>query len=147
VIVLDTNVISELMRSKPDPAVRAWVHSQHAKELYTTAITVAEVRYGIQRLPDGRRRQLLATAAEDVFEAFTVQVLAFDQRAAGLYATLVAERERSGRPMDGFDGQIAAICRACHAALATRNTPDFAATGLTLLNPWDPTPQTPRGYH
>ena len=135
-IVLDTNVISELMRAHPDQNVVAWVRSHHGKELSTTAVTVAEVSYGIERLPDGRRRRVLAAAARDVFQAFASQVLAFDQRAAPVYATVVTARERKGRPIDGFDAQIAAICQAAGAILATRNTVDFSDTGVALVNPW-----------
>ncbi len=135
-IILDTNVISELMRAEPSPVVLSWVRSQDRRDLNTTAITVAEVRYGIERLPDGRRRRTLAEAAHDVFEAFAGQVLPFDRGAADLYGTIVAERERSGQPIEGFDAQIAAICRSSGAALATRNTADFAGTGVALINPW-----------
>lgn len=141
-IILDTNVVSELMRTAPDPAVLAWVRSQARKDLNTTAITVAEIRYGIERLPDGRRRRTLAEAARDAFEAFASQVLSFDRRAADLYGTIVAERERNGQPIDGFDAQIAAICRSSGAALATRNTADFTDTSVSLINPWQrPEPQ------
>ncbi|MBO0767204.1 MAG: type II toxin-antitoxin system VapC family toxin [Solirubrobacterales bacterium] len=135
-IILDTNVVSELMRAEPSPAVLSWVSAQDATALSTTAVTVAEISYGIQRLPAGRRRQDIAAAASEVFDAFASQILAFDRRAAELYATVVTDRERKGRPIDGFDAQIAAICRTSSAILATRNTVDFADTGLSVVNPW-----------
>lgn len=135
-IIVDTNVVSELMRKAPAQAVRAWVRSHDARELFTTSITLAEIRHGIERLPDGGRKDLLRATAADVFFAFANQVLPFDARAALRYATLVAHRDRAGLPIDGFDAQIAAICRACDAALATRNLKDFQHTGVELINPW-----------
>lgn len=137
-ILLDTNVISELMRAQPEPAVLAWLSSQNPKDLGTTAITVAEIGYGIKRLPAGRRRREITTAARDVFEGFSHQVHPFDHSAANLYGEIVTKRDSSGRPIDGFDAQIAAICRTRRAGLATRNTSDFENTGVTLFNPWDP---------
>lgn len=137
--VLDTNVISELMRADPDENVLAWIRSQPGKELDTTAITVAEIRYGIERLPHGRRRRQIARAAEDVFAGFDWQILSFDRRAALDYATLAAEHDRAGRPLNAFDAQIAAICRSTRAALVTRNVSDFEHTGLELVDPWKPT--------
>jgi predicted nucleic acid-binding protein len=136
VIVFDTNVISELMRSEPSSVVVGWVRSRRASELYTTSITLAEVRYGIERLPDGSRKQLLRTLADEVFAAFEEQVLPFDAEAATRYAAIVTERDRAGLPIDGFDAQIAAICRSHGAALATRNLKDFHGTGIEVLDPW-----------
>jgi toxin FitB len=145
-IVLDTNVASELMRRSPEPAVTGWIRAHPGGELCTTAITLAEIRYGIDRLPAGRRRDLLTGAAFDVFAAFAAQVLPFDAVAATHYATIVARRDHSGRPIDGFDAQIAAICLARRATLATRNTRDFAETGVAVIDPWqsaDPGRPTP----
>jgi len=136
-IVVDTNVVSELMRPSPSEAVVAWVEGQPTRELYTSAVTLAEVLYGIERLPAGLRQEELRSAATEVFGAFTDQVLAFDQAAAGEYALVVTERERLGLPIDGFDAQIAAICRARGAALATRNVSDFRETGIEVIDPWD----------
>jgi predicted nucleic acid-binding protein len=135
-IVFDTIVVSELMRSRPSPAVVDWVRSQAASELFTTSITVAEVRYGIERLPEGSRKQLLRTTADEVFASFEEQVLPFDADAGRVYATVVTERDRAGLPIDGFDAQIAAICRSHGAALATRNLKDFLGTGIEMLDPW-----------
>lgn len=139
-IILDTDVVSELMRPAPSSAVVGWVRARHATELYTTSITLAEIRYGIERLPDGRRKDLLRTTVADVFSAFAEHVVAFDATAAVQYAEIVSHRERAGAPIDGFDAQIASICRAHHTALATRNVKDFHDTGIDLIDPWRGTP-------
>jgi toxin FitB len=136
-IVVDTNVVSELMRPSPSERVREWLRGQPARELYTSAVTVAEVLYGIERLPAGRRREQLRSAVTEVFGAFADQVLSFDPPAAGEYALVVSHRERLGAPIEGFDAQIAAICRVRGAALATRNVSDFRDTGIEIINPWD----------
>jgi predicted nucleic acid-binding protein len=135
-IVLDTNVVSDLMRPAPTPVVLGWLRRQASAELFTTAITVAEIRYGIARLPDGRRKDDLTQAANEVFGAFPDQVLPFDMAAAAAYADLVAQREHMGNPIDGFDGQIASICHIHRALLATRNVKDFHDTGITTTDPW-----------
>jgi predicted nucleic acid-binding protein len=135
-IVLDTNVVSELMRPSPAAEVVAWLRSRSAAELATTAVTWAEVRYGIARLIDGRRKSELLRLADDVFGTFADQVLPFDAAAASGYADLVAHRERIGAPIDGFDAQIAAICLTHGAPLATRNEKDFRETGVVTINPW-----------
>jgi|ERR1039457_711480 predicted nucleic acid-binding protein len=135
-IVVDTNVASELMRPSPAVAVRDWVRAQRARELCTTAITVAEIRYGIERLPGGRRKEALVTAAVEIFARFADQILPFDVAAAEQYALIVSERDGLGLPIDGFDAQIAAICRTRGAALATRNLADFRQTGVDVIDPW-----------
>lgn len=135
-VVLDTNVISELMRASPDGHVESWVRAVPPAMVYTTAVTVAEVRFGIARLPAGRRRARLSDAADEVFGAFADHVLSFDAAAASDYADVVVEREQAGTPIGGFDAQIAAICRVRGAALATRNTDDFGGLGLNLVDPW-----------
>ncbi len=135
-IVVDTNVVSELMRPTPLPAVRNWVLGHDGGELFTTSITLTEVLYGIGRLPAGQRRNLLRDTAVDVFAAFEDRVLAFDSRAAAMYAEIVSGRDSLGRPIDGFDAQIASICRVHGASLATRNAKDFHDTGLTVIDPW-----------
>jgi predicted nucleic acid-binding protein len=136
VIILDTNVISELMRPSPARAVVNWSLSQDAQDLFTTSVTLAEIRYGIERLADGQRKAELRAKAADIFFALADKVLPFDGRAALGYATLSADRDRAGSPIAGFDAQIAAICRAYNAALATRNLKDFQHTGVDLINPW-----------
>jgi toxin FitB len=137
-IVVDTNVVSELMRPAPAVAVQEWVRGHDARQLCTTAITVAEVRYGIERLPDGRRKELLRATAVEIFETFAEQVLPFDLAAAEEYALVVSQRDRLGLPVNGFDAQIAAICRVRGAPLATRNLADFEKTGIEVINPWRP---------
>jgi predicted nucleic acid-binding protein len=136
VIVIDTNVVSEMMREDPDPSVVDWADA--AGRLHTTAITLAEVAYGIARLPDGRRKDRLAAVAAAVFAEFDDVVLAFDAPAARRYATIVSDRERAGRPITAADAQIAAICASREAALATRNTGDFDGTGIQVIDPWHP---------
>lgn len=135
-IVVDTNVVAELMRLEPNAAVRRWSLGQQSDESYTTAITLAEILYGIERLPSGRRKDLLRGTAADVFGTFGHRVLAFDADAAAHYAVIVEGRDRLGRPIDGFDAQIASICRVGGAALATRNVKDFEHTGIEVIDPW-----------
>ena len=138
-IILDTSVVSELMRANPAPAVLTWLQQTSSTGLYTTAVTVAEIRYGIARLPDGRRKHDLHQAANEIFAAFPRQVLPFDLAAATACADVVAGRETGGNPISGFDGQIAGICRSQAATLATRNTKDFVDTGVALIDPWQET--------
>jgi hypothetical protein len=138
VIVLDTNVVSELMRAEPAPHVASWVRSRGRRELFTSSVTLAEIRFGLSRLPEGRRKQVLVDAADEIFRAFANHVLPLDTAAADHYATIASGRERAGRPIAGFDALIAAICRSRGAMLATRNTADFDGTGIELINPWIP---------
>ena len=135
-IVVDTDVVSELMRPSPAPQVGGWVVAQAPGELCITAVTVAEIRYGLERLPDGRRKDSLLAAATEVFTAFSEVIQPFDADAAVWYATIVARRDRLGLPIDGFDAQIAAICRTRGAALATRNAKDFRETEIDVIDPW-----------
>ncbi|MGC8511520.1 MAG: type II toxin-antitoxin system VapC family toxin [Acidimicrobiales bacterium] len=134
-IIVDTDVISEMMRREPDPKVLAWTAA--AGRLHTTAITLAEVGYGIARLPVGRRRDHLTAIAAQVFADFDDVVVAFDARAAHLYGGIVARRGEVGRPITTSDAQIAAICASRSARLATRNTADFDSTGISVINPWN----------
>lgn len=136
-IVLDTNVLSELMRAQPDAGVLAWLDRQASHALSLTAVTVAELQYGIERLPEGRRKAALHDAARAMLEQdFAGRVLAFDEAAALQYGPLVAAREAMGRPISVADAQIAAICRRHGAPLATRNGRDVEATGLEVIDPW-----------
>jgi hypothetical protein len=135
-IILDTNVLSELMRPEPDARVRQWVTERRADEFGTTAITVAEIRHGIERLPDGQRKQSLHSAAMGLFTAFGDLIQPFDAAAAAWFGPIMARRGRLGLPMEGFDAQIAAICRTRGAALATRNVKDFRETGIDVIDPW-----------
>ena len=135
-IILDTNVVSELMRPDPAPGVAGWVRDRDRHELRTTSITLAEIRYGIARLPDGRRKHVLLAAADEIFSAFAEQVVPADAAAAEHYAVIASSRERAGKPIAGFDALIAAVCRSRGAALATRNVSDFDGTGIEIIDPW-----------
>jgi hypothetical protein len=138
VIVVDTNVVSELMKPRPSSVVQAWALDRGRDELRITAITVAEILYGIERLPKGKRRTALRQTAVDVFSRFADDILAFDAAAATIYAQIVERRDRLGAPISGYDAQIAAICRTHGASLATRNVKDFADLGVDLIDPWSP---------
>lgn len=137
-MILDTNVVSELMRPEPHPAVFAWVAARPRTTLFTTSVCQAEVLYGIAALPEGRRRRGLAAAARAVFEEdFAGRVLAFGPAAAPHYARIVAGRRALGRPMEAFDALIAAIALAAGVGVATRDLDGFAGCGLpTLIDPW-----------
>ncbi|CAN5220149.1 type II toxin-antitoxin system VapC family toxin [soil metagenome] len=135
-IVLDTNVLSELTRPAPDPAVVRWLDAQ--PELFTTATVLAELVYGVTRLPAGRRRDLLEREIGELAEGgLAGRILPFDEHAAREYGAVVAARESRGMPISQADAQIAAVCLSTGAALATRNTGDFRELPLTLINPWE----------
>nr|WP_163500484.1 type II toxin-antitoxin system VapC family toxin [Halomonas socia] len=137
-MVLDTNVLSELMRPEPDPRVVDWLDRQDAAWVTISAITVAEILHGIERLPDGRRKAGFAAMAAAMFEEdFAGRILPFDSHAAAHYAEQVAASESRGRPVHMADAQIAAICLQHGAVLATRNIKDFETLGITTLNPWE----------
>jgi predicted nucleic acid-binding protein len=137
-IVLDTNIISEMMKSAPAPNVAAWIDQQLITQLYVTTITIAEIRYGLCVLPKGSRRDSLKKAFERVIEAaFQGRVLSFDEPAAHFYGEIMGVRKELGRPLSIPDGQIASVARAQDAALATRNTRDFKDCGLELINPFE----------
>jgi toxin FitB len=138
VIVLNTNVISELSRRVPDPGVLSWLDSLAVSDVATTAITAAELRYGVARLPDGHRKRELTVMIQGILtEDFHGRILPFDERSSVQYADIVTGRERIGRPIGVADAQIAAVCRDLNAILATRNTADFEETGIELINPWE----------
>ncbi len=136
-IVLDTNVVSELMRSVPSVTVETWVSAQPAAGLFISAITEAELRYGLALLPDGQRqRRLLAQAEAMLAEDFAGRILPFDSAAAAAYAPIAAARRLAGRPISQADAQIAAIAASRGAAIATRNVSDFDGCGIQVLDPW-----------
>ena len=138
-ILLDTHVLSELMRPRPEPAVLDWFSAQGAQTQFViSAITQAEILLGIARLPAGKKRVALAEVARTMFEQeFHGLNLPFDEHAAPGYAAIVAARNRSGAPISVEDAQIAAIATHHRMPLATRNTQDFAKLpGLVLINPW-----------
>jgi predicted nucleic acid-binding protein len=137
-IILDTNVISELMRAKPAPVVLEWFAARSLSELATTSINLAEVRYGLGRLPFGRRRRDLETKFNSfASRGFEIRVFDFDVPASEAYGDIVVARERAGRRLEGFDGLIAAIAKSRGVPIATRNIGDFAGCGVELISPWD----------
>jgi predicted nucleic acid-binding protein len=137
-IVLDTNVISELMAAKPFQAVLEWISLIPPHSVFTTTITQAEILYGIRILPDGKRKAGLDAAAQRIFsDKLAGRVLPFDISPADIYPVLAAKRRQMGLPIGQFDAQIAAICLSRGASLATRNVADFTGIGLDIINPWD----------
>lgn len=136
-IVLDTNVLSELMKGEPDGKVIRWLKSHPAASLFTTSISEAEILFGLRLLPPGKRREALETAATEMFrEDLKGRVLSFGSQAAAFYAQIAAHRRQAGQPISHPDAQIAAITLSSGARLATRNGADFQGCGLELLNPW-----------
>jgi toxin FitB len=137
VIVLDTNVVSELAKPTPNPAVIAWVDAQ--VDLAIAAPSLGELRFGAARLPEGQRKAALSEAIDQLLsDDLDGLVLAFNLASADAYGLIVAARERSGRPIGIADAQIAAICGVHDAALATRNVRDFLNTGIEIVDPWNP---------
>jgi predicted nucleic acid-binding protein len=137
VIVLDTNVISELMHPEPHTLVLRWVAALPRDLLYTTRINQAEILFGIVALPEGRRRASLASAAEAMFaEDFAGRVLPFGAAAVERYPVIVLARRRAGTPIEGFDALIAAIVSAAGADVATRDIGGFLGCGLAVIDPW-----------
>lgn len=137
-IVLDTNVISEVFRPAPDPRVVRWMESL-GEDVAITAVTLAELLAGVRRLPDGRRKAALEASISEVMQTYRVNgaVLPFEAAAAYEYAEVLTMRESAGRPISTADAQIAAICRSHRATCATRNTVDFLGTGVDLIDPWE----------
>lgn len=136
-IILDTNVLSELMRPAPARAVVEWIAGQPRSTLHVTSLSCAEILFGIARMPPGRRRDRLDAEATAMFdEDFADRVLGFEVEAARAYATLASERERAGNQLGAIDGLIAAIALTHRAAIATRDR-GFAGCGVTVIDPWD----------
>lgn len=137
-IIVDTNVVAEMMRASPAPAVVSWLNDQDAATLFLTTITVGEVGYGLEILPRGRRRVQLEQGFERVIaEAFAGRILVFDEEAARFYGLVMGRRKEIGRPMSVLDGQIASIARAMGFAVATRNVLDFVECGVEIINPFE----------
>jgi hypothetical protein len=137
VIILDTNVLSALMRTRPDQAVVNWLDRQPSESVWTTSITVFEARFGLALLPSGKRRHALESAFERLLEEDLEQrVLAFDATAATEAATLAAGRRQAGRTVDLRDTQIAGIALARHATIATRNLKHFDDLSVPVVSPW-----------
>jgi len=138
-IIIDTNVVSELMRAKPDTAVLAWFAGHAADTLFLTAVSEAELRTGAAILPAGQRRDRLVGAIDAMIaQDFAGRILPFDSPAARCYAEIAAARRAAGKPLMDADCQIAAIIRACSAMIATRNVKDFEGCGIDVVNPWNP---------
>jgi toxin FitB len=137
-IILDTTVLSELMKTKPSPRVVAWVAKQPAAELSTTSITQAEISYGIELLPKSKRREGLLAAAEAMFaEDLAGRIFGFESEEARVFSKIAARRRALGKPISNADAQIAAIAQVRGARLATRNVADFEDCGLDVLDPWN----------
>ncbi|MDO4241128.1 MAG: type II toxin-antitoxin system VapC family toxin [Microbacteriaceae bacterium] len=136
-IVFDTNVLSEISSINPDPAITEWSSSLD-HPVYITAITVAEMRYGVVRLPEGKRKDALDKMVEIAIDLYHSEgrVLPFDESSTPYYARVLSARQKAGKPTSMADAQIAAICMANGFALATRNEKDFAETGVKVVNPW-----------
>lgn len=137
-IVLDTNVVSELMRDAPDEYVMRWMGEQPETTLYITSVTQAELLYGIERLPAGKRRAGLQRDAEELFnDDFAGRILPFGSEAARAYAQITVARSRADRPISQFDAQIAAITLMSRASLATRDIEGYQGCGVKLIDPWN----------
>ena len=137
-IILDTDVLSELMKSQPDPAVTEWVDAQAEPDLFTTSITEAEIFLGVELLSIGKRRDVLLAAAERVFAVdFEGRILGFESESARAFSRISAHRRRLGKPISQADAQIAAIAQVRRAKVATRDIADFRDCGVEILNPWD----------
>lgn len=137
-IIIDTNVVSEVMRPAPNEWVGAWLREQPAEKLHVTAITSAELLYGLALMPDGRRKHALAHAIQTFFEDWIHNpILPFQDDDAVHYARLSASRRKLGRPVRELDGQIAAIATSYGFAVATRNVHDFEGCGIRVINPWE----------
>ena len=136
-IVLDTNIVSELMRPDPDVSVVNWVAGQAAPHLFLSTISEAELRYGVEILPAGERRSRLLDEVDGMLqEDFAGRILPFDSAAAQAYALIAAARRAAGRPINHADCQIAAIARCRGASVSTRNVDDFEGSGIEVINPW-----------
>lgn len=137
-ILLDTNVLSELIKPHPSNRVVSWISNQPATSLFISTITQAEILYGIAILAEGKRKQILQETAMDMFsEDFSGRILPFDVNAGIAYAEIALSRHLTGRPISQFDAQIAAIARSRGGDIATRNIKDFQECGIKLINPWE----------
>ena len=136
-ILLDTNILSETMNLRPEPAVMAWIDSQAPDELWTCTIVVAEVLSGLDLMPNGKRQEILREKAEYMFSTlFANRIFPFGQEAARAFGTILRNRKTIGRPIDEMDALIAATALVHGATLATRNVSDFEGAGIPLVNPW-----------
>ena len=137
-IIIDTNVVSELLRPVPEPQVEQWLSEQDGRTVYLTAVSEAELRHGLAIMPAGKRRASLTDAVDRILrEDLAGRILPFDSDAAQSYAVIAAARRSAGRPIAQADCQIAAIAHSRSAIVATRNTPDFEGCDIDLINPWN----------
>jgi predicted nucleic acid-binding protein len=136
-IILDTNVLSEVLNPKPSERVITWLSAQPPGTVCLTTVTQAEMLYGLALLPAGRRRDRLTAAIDQVFLEFEDRILSFDQQAARTFGKLMALRQAAGKPISQFDGMIVAVAHSRSFAVATRNTRDFEGCGVRLINPWE----------
>jgi predicted nucleic acid-binding protein len=136
-IIVDTNVVAEVMRPSPSPAVVAWFNAQDSVSLFLAAIAVGEIRYGLRIMPKGQRRHEIERGFDQIIAtAFAGRILAFDEHAATFYGEVMGRRKEIGRPLSVADGQIAAMARLHGFAIATRNVRDFLACGIEIVNPF-----------
>ena len=146
-VLLDSNVLSELMRSQPNPQVLAWMDSQSRSRVHVSAVNQAEIRHGLAILPDGRRKRDLQSRSDAMFDLLKGRILPFDSGSTTYYASILQQRQKMGRPIHFQDAQIAAICLYHHLTLVTRNVRDFEGIDdLALYDPWsNPSrPSTPQ---
>jgi predicted nucleic acid-binding protein len=137
-IIVDTNIVTEVMKDSPTQAVVSWLNDQETSTLFLTSITIGEVRYGLRIMPQGRRRLRLEQGFERILaEAFAGRILPFDEEAARHYGDVMGRRKEIGRPVGVLDGQIASIARANGCAVATRNVKHFVECGIEIINPFD----------
>lgn len=135
-IVLDTNVVSEAMRPRPNPGVMQWLDDQVADSVFLSSVTLAELRFGIGVLSGGRRKNQLKTVLSGLLDLFDERVLAFDVEAADRYAAIAVKAREAGRGLSTPDGYIAAIADSRGMSVATRDTSPFEAAGVAVINPW-----------
>ena len=136
-ILIDTNIVSAIMAPSPKVTVLDWLNSQDTMTLYLSTITIAEIGFGLNIMPDGKRKKLLAERFEGfIARGFNQRILSFDEPAAHKYAEIMGHRRAIGRPLNVPDGQIASIARVNNFSIATRNIRDFEECGLNLINPF-----------
>ncbi len=137
-ILIDTNIVSEIMRPEPAQSVLSWINGQNSSTLHVSTITIAEIGYGLRVMPDGKRRRQLRDRFEKfIAEGFEQRIVVFDEHAARIYPEIMGRRREIGRPLGLPDGQIASIAHANRFTLATHNTCDFEECRVELINPFD----------
>jgi toxin FitB len=137
VLILDTQILSEVIKPRPDPKIGGWLGAQPRDNLYTTSLAQADILYGVEQLPPGKRRSDLLAAVVEIFAFFEKRVLAFDPDAARVYPQILLNRKMMGQPIEPANAMLAAITRSRGATLATRNTAQFSGCGIRVVNPWE----------